>query len=185
MRQGGHHLVSCSTTLSDSDQDSSQGWKLYFPLIFSRSTLTVQELLGHLGCVEQMAPVQRWMLVPTISRLQTNSQGWLRQTPLLADRYGQVMHWEVQLNMSRPLCSTATACMIYNLYPCDFAAWCYNITSAFGSPSIDFWGKWRAPRGGRKERLKSRLFWLCKSRAPTAVGKPAPISQTADQSGKI
>lgn len=58
-REGKHHLVSCSTTLSDSDQDSSRRWKLYFPLNFSRSILTVQELLGQLGLCGAGAPVQR------------------------------------------------------------------------------------------------------------------------------
>lgn len=153
--------------------------------IFPGQSWLFKNCSASLGCVEQVAPMQRWVLVPTVSKLQTNSQGWLGPTPPLADGFGEVMHWAAQLNVSRPLCGTATACMICNLYPCDFAAWCYNITSAFGSLSIDFWGKWRAPRGGRKEWLKSRLSRLCKSRAPTAVGKPAPMFQAADQSGKI
>lgn len=127
---------------------------------FSRSSLTVRKVLTCLGCTEQMVPDQRLVLELGVSRLPKKPHpgwgffvGWLQppRGQQLADHYRQVTRSAMPLDMSRALCRTASARLIYNLYPR-----CYNITFAFGSLSTDLCRKWRARRGGGREWLKPR-----------------------------
>lgn len=141
------------------------GWWFISPMSFSRSSLTVRKVLTRLGCTEQMVPDQRLVLELGVSGLPKPSSGGCPLQPpwgqQFADRYRWVTRSAMLLDVSRSPCSTASAQLIYNLYPWDFTAWCYNITSALGSLGIAFCRKWRAHRGAGREWLKPTPSCLC------------------------